>query len=76
MENHLKGPNAFPKWDKTKRLMHTYSIEAWDKKVRTRGTRLHWLKKRVDKLAEDLHLMQLNHPYRATTRKYWELQST
>jgi hypothetical protein len=65
MEHHLEGPNAFPKWD-------THAIEAWDKKVRTRGKCLCWLQKRIDKLAEDLHLMQLNHPYRATTRDYWE----
>jgi hypothetical protein len=67
MENHLEGPNAFPKWDKAKRLMHTHAIKAWDKKVRTRGKHLCWLQKRIDKLAEDLHLMQ---PYRATTRDY------
>jgi hypothetical protein len=40
MENHLEGPNAFPKWDKAKRLIRTYAIEAWDKKVRTRGKHL------------------------------------
>jgi hypothetical protein len=56
----------------SKRLTHTHAIEAWDKKFRTRGKRLCWLQKRIDKLAEDLHLMQLNHPYRATTRDYWE----
>jgi hypothetical protein len=38
-------PNTFPKWDKTKRLMHTYAIEAWDKKVRTRGNASAGLKK-------------------------------
>jgi hypothetical protein len=63
MENHLKRPNAIPKWGKTKKLMCTYPIEAWDKKVRTRGKHLCWLRKRVDKLAEDLYFMQLNHPY-------------
>jgi hypothetical protein len=47
IENHLEGPNAFPKWDKTKRLMRTHTIEAWDKKVRTRGKHLCWLQKRV-----------------------------
>jgi hypothetical protein len=50
--------------------MRTHAIEAWDKKVRTRGKCLCWLQKRINKLAEDLHLMQLNHPYRA--RDYWE----
>jgi hypothetical protein len=71
MENHLEGPNLFPKWDKTKRLMHTYAIEVLDKKVRTRGN-TSVATKRVDKLAKKLHLMQLNHLYRANTRKYWE----
>jgi hypothetical protein len=52
--------------------MRTYAIKAWDKKVRTRGKCLCWLQKRIDKLAEDLYLMQLNYPYRATTRNYWE----
>jgi hypothetical protein len=27
-ENHLEGPNAFPKWDKAKLLMRTYAIRA------------------------------------------------
>jgi hypothetical protein len=36
-ENHLEGPNAFPKWDKAKQLMRTYAIGAWEKKVRNRG---------------------------------------
>jgi hypothetical protein len=70
MEKHLKGPNAFPKWDKAKRLMRTHTIETWDKKAKIRGKCLRWLQKRVDKLSEDLHLMQLNHPHRATTRHY------
>jgi hypothetical protein len=25
-ENHLEGPNAFPKWDKAKWLMRAYAI--------------------------------------------------
>jgi hypothetical protein len=52
--------------------MRTHTIKTWDKKAKIRGKRLHWLQKRVDKLSEDLHFMQLNHPHRATTRHYWE----
>jgi hypothetical protein len=37
MEKHLEGPNAFPKWDKAKRLMCTHIIETWDKKAKIRG---------------------------------------
>jgi hypothetical protein len=37
MEKRLKGPNAFSKWDKAKRLMRTHIIETWDKKAKIRG---------------------------------------
>jgi hypothetical protein len=39
-EKHLEGPHAFPKWDKAKWLMRTHAIQAWEKKVRARGSHL------------------------------------
>jgi hypothetical protein len=29
-ENHLEGPNAFPKWDKAKWLMRTSGRDGWE----------------------------------------------
>jgi hypothetical protein len=67
VENHLKGPNDFPKRDKAKRLMHTHTIEAWDKKVRARGKHLKAIAKRCTKLRIDLHRMPINHLCRGPT---------
>jgi hypothetical protein len=39
-ENHMEGPNAYPKWDKAKCLMHNHAIKAWEDKVRARGSNL------------------------------------
>jgi hypothetical protein len=66
-ENHLKGPNDFPKWDKAKCLMHTHTIEVWDKKVRARGKHLKAIAKRCTKLRIDLHRMPINHLCRGPT---------
>jgi hypothetical protein len=66
-ENHLKGPNDFPKWDRAKRLMCTHTIEAWDKKVRARGKHLKAIAKRCTKLRIDLHRMPINHLCRGPT---------
>jgi hypothetical protein len=60
-ENHLKGPDDFPMWDKAKCLMHTHTIEAWDKKVRAKGKHLKAIAKRCTKLRIDLHRMPINH---------------
>ena len=59
LDNHINGDNAFPKWDKAKRLMCNYAIKAWETKVRARGTNLCRLQKRHDKLASDLHSLPL-----------------
>jgi hypothetical protein len=52
-ENHLEGPNTFPKWDKAKWLMRTFAIGAWKKKVRTRGSLLKSMAQLVAKLERD-----------------------
>jgi hypothetical protein len=61
VENHLEGINAFSKWDKAKRLICTYAIETWSKKVRARGRHLKVIAKRYAKLRIDLHCMPINH---------------
>jgi hypothetical protein len=65
-ENHLEGPNAFPKWDKAKRLMRTNAIGAWEKKVRTRGSLLKSMARLMAKLERDLHILPLGSSNRAT----------
>ena len=67
LENHLTGPNAYPKWDKAKRLMRTHAIEEWEKKVRSRGAILKKLTNRVTKLERDLHRLPVSNPYRIIT---------
>jgi hypothetical protein len=66
-ENHLEGPNAFPKWDKAKWLMRTYAIGAWEKKIRTRGSLLKSMAQLVAKLERDLHTLPLGSSNRAAT---------
>jgi hypothetical protein len=66
-ENHLECPNAFPKWDKAKRLMRTCAIGAWEKKVRTRGSLLKFMDRQVAKLERDLHTLPLGSSNRAAT---------
>jgi hypothetical protein len=67
LENHLTGPNAYPKWDKAKRLMRTHAIEEWEKKVRSRGATLKKLTNRVARLERALHRLPVSNPYRHIT---------
>jgi exonuclease III len=67
-QKHLEGPHAFPKWDKAKRLMRIHAIEAWEKKVRARGSHLKSIAKRVAKLERDLHALPVGSSNRAATR--------
>jgi hypothetical protein len=68
-EKYLEGPHALPKWDKAKWLMRTHAIEAWEKKVRARGSHLKSIAKRVElKLERDLHTLPVGSSNRAATR--------
>jgi hypothetical protein len=66
-ENHLEGPNAFPKWDKAKWLIRTHAIGAWEKKVRTRGSLLKSMAQLMAKLERDLHILSLGSSNRVAT---------
>jgi hypothetical protein len=48
--------------------MRTHAIEAWEKKVRARGSHLKSIAKRVAKLERDLHTLPVGSSNRAATR--------
>lgn len=60
-EEHMDKDYAFPKWDKAKRLIKNFAIDAWSRKVRARGRALKRLEKSRMDISKNLHRCPLNH---------------